>query len=162
MIHFCPRCWHEIHAGADPCPHCGGTTSEDGTPFVERLLATLRHPDPTRAGLAIDILAGRLHEPRSVAALIELLSESQDLAVLVQAARGLGLLGDRAAVAPLARVLSNTEMAFVVRGEAASALGRLGGEGAVAALQAMVNDPMDSVSRRARQALAFLRAEGGT
>jgi HEAT repeat protein len=51
-------------------------------------------------------------------------------------------------------------MAFVVRGEAASALGRLGGEGAVAALQAMVNDPMDSVSRRARQALALLRAEG--
>jgi HEAT repeat protein len=159
MIHYCPHCWQEIPAGADPCPHCGETTDETGLTFVERLLRTLRHPEPTRAGLAIDILAERLRDPRAVEPLIGLLSESTDAAILKQAARGLGLLGDPKAVPPLVQLLGDPEVAFVVRCEAAFALGTLGGKDAEAALRAAVDDPRPSVSRAARQALAVVRLE---
>jgi len=159
MVQYCPRCWREIPPGADPCPECGETTNEAGLPFVERLLRTLRHPEPTRAGLAIDILADRLREPRAVEPLIDLLSTSKDAAVLRQAVRGLGLLGDMRAVPPLVRLLGNAEVPFVVRSEAASSLGSIGGKAAEAALRDALDDPRPSVSRAARRALAALHPE---
>jgi len=157
MVQYCPRCWKEIPPGADPCPHCGETTDEAGLPFVDRLLRTLRHPEPSRAGLAIDILADRLCEPRAVAPLIDLLAASEDAAVLRQAVRGLGWLGDTRAVPPLVRVLGNADAPFVVRSEAASSLGKIGGKAAEGALRKALDDPRPSVSRAAYLALAALR-----
>jgi HEAT repeat protein len=155
MVHYCPHCWQEIPAGARGCPHCNLSTDETGRTFVERLMASLQHPEPTRAGLAIDILANRLREPRAVGALIDLLETAGDVALLVQAARGLGELGDRRAVGPLARLLARAQAPFVARREAALALGRLGGQTAEAHLRAALGDPRSSVAQAARRALGM-------
>jgi hypothetical protein len=54
----------------------------------------LRHREPTRAGLAIDVLTGWLHEPRAIEPLCDLLDRSTtDATILKQAAVGLGRLG---------------------------------------------------------------------
>lgn len=156
MIRYCPHCWREVPFDADRCPACGEPLDDNGQPFVDRLLATLRHPEPTRAGLAIDLLAGRLHEPRAVQPMVELLGRTRDAAILVQAARGLGELGDRQAIPALVRLLGDPERPYVARRAAALALGRLGGSVATRALQAAVDDPRPSVAAAAREALQNL------
>ncbi len=153
MIHYCPRCWKEIAPEDKRCPHCGELTDDSDLPFIDRLLGTLRHPEPTRVGLAIDLLTKRLREPRAVEPLIELLATTRDVALLKQAAHGLGLLGDRRAVPALARLLGNADAPFVARREAAFALGKLGGEEAELALSLALDDPRPSVTEAARQAL---------
>lgn len=156
MIRYCPHCWQDVPLDADRCPACGESLDDSGQTFVDRLLASLHHPEPTRAGLAIDILAGRLHEPRAVQPMVELLGRTGDGAVLVQAARGLGELGDRQAVLALVRLLGDAERPFVARRAAALALGRLGGSAAMRALQTAVDDPRPSVAAAAREALLDL------
>ena len=156
MIRHCPHCWREVPLAVEVCPHCRQSLDESGLTFVDRLLATLRRPEPTRAGLAIDVLAGRLHEPRAVSPLIQLLAESRDAGLLVQAARGLGQLGDRQAVPALAHLLANSDRAFVARCAAAWALGQLGGPEADAALRMSADCARPSVAPAARQALAAL------
>jgi HEAT repeat protein len=156
VIHYCPHCWMEIPPEAERCPHCGELTDDSDLPFVDRLLGTLRHPEPTRAGLAIDLLAERLHEPRAVEPLIELLASAHDAAILKQAAHGLGVLRDRRAVAPLARLLGDADAPYVARREAAFALGKLGGEEAETALNLALDDPRSSVAEAAWHALAEL------
>ena len=156
MVRYCPHCWREVPAGAERCPHCGQATDDSDLPFVDRLLATLRHPEPTRAGLAIDILAERLHEQRAVEPMIALLATASDAAILKQAAHGLGLLGDRRAVPALARLLAYGKAPLVARCEAALALGQLGGGEAARALERAQGDPRPSVAEAARRALAML------
>ncbi len=158
MIRFCPQCWKEIPPDADRCPHCGQPTDETGLPFVDRLLLTLRHPEPTRAGLAIDLLAGHLREPRAVLPLIDLLNTAHDIAILQQAAHGLGLLADQRAVPALIHLLENEDAALVARCEAALALGRVGGEEAGQALERARIDPRPSVAEAARRAQELWRA----
>ena len=135
MIRYCPHCWHEINSSTDRCPFCGQSTDEHGLDFVSKLIAALRHPEPTRAGLAIDILAHMLHEPRAVQPLINLLEITQDAWILTQAVRGLGVLGDVRAVGSLIRLLESQEKPLVARREAVLALGKIGGEEAWQALE---------------------------
>jgi HEAT repeat protein len=156
MVRYCPHFWREVTPTAERCPNCGQLVDDSDRPFIDRLLSTLRHPEPTRAGLAIDLLAGRLHEPRAVGPLVELLAESHDASILIQAARGLGKLGDRQAVPALARLLADRDQAFVARRAAAWALGELGGPEAEIALHAAARDERPSVAEAARQALAAL------
>ena len=137
----------------DPCPHCGGRTDDSHLPFAERLLKTLHHPEPSRAELAIEILAERLHEPRAAIPLIELLAKSGDASILRQAVRGLGSLGDPRAVVPLIRLLENGEVPYVVRAEAARSLGKIGGEDSLMALRHAIYDSRATVSQAAREAL---------
>ena len=88
MTRYCPHCWEEINQEATVCPHCHRQTHENDMDFVSKLLSALRHPDPTRAGLAIDILAGKLHEPRAVWPLIELLETASDPYIRAQQRAG--------------------------------------------------------------------------
>jgi HEAT repeat protein len=160
MIHYCPHCWQEVPSGPEHCPHCGQLVDDSGQPFVERMLSTLHHPEPTRAGLAVDVLGGRLHEARAVQPLIELLGRAVDAALLMQAARGLGELGDQRAVPGLAHLLADGGRPFVARRAAALALGRLGGAEAIHALEAALGDPRPSVAEAAREALLQLVTSG--
>ncbi|MGQ9553210.1 MAG: HEAT repeat domain-containing protein [Anaerolineae bacterium] len=161
MVRYCPHCWKEAPASAERCPHCGQATDDSYLPFVDRLLATLHHPEPTHAGLAIDILAERLREQRAVEPLVALLATTSDATILKQAAHGLGLLSDRRAVPALARLLADGDAPFVARCEAALALGRLGGDEATQALEGALDDARPSVARAVRQALAMLTATHG-
>ena len=115
MIRFCPKCWNEVPIDAVTCPMCGAALIE-ALSFTDKLIAALRHTapaggcrcrEPTRAGLAIDILTGWLHEPRAVEPLCDLLDHATDAAILKQAATGLGRLGDRQAVPVLTRLLQD-------------------------------------------------------
>ena len=157
MIYYCPHCWKEIDRATTVYPYCGRQTSENGVDFVAKLLSALRHPEPTRAGLAIDILAGKLHEPRAVGPLIELMNTAFDPFIRAQAARGLGLIGDRDAIPSLAQVLSNPDAPLSARCEAACALGRIGGEEAELALSQAFSDPRASIAEAAWEAYQTLR-----
>ncbi len=152
MIRFCPKCWNEVPLEAATCLTCGATLAE-ALSFTDKLIAALRHREPTRAGLAIDVLTGWLHEPRAVEPLCDLLDRSTDAAILKQAATGLGRLGDQRAVPALTRLLQDTSRAFVARHAAAEALGQIGGSEAERALQAALDDPLASISAAAQRAL---------
>lgn len=153
MLRFCPKCWNEISVEAARCPACGADLNE--TPdFTDKLIAALRHREPTRAGLAIDILTRWQSESRAVEPLCELLDHATDAAILKQAALGLGRLRDRRAAPALSRLLLNEAQAFVARQAAAEALGQIGGVEARQALQAALNDDLASIRAAARRALA--------
>jgi HEAT repeat protein len=160
MIRFCPKCWNEIPLEATVCPMCGAALIE-ALSFTDKLIAALRHREPTRAGLAIDILTGWLHEPRAVEPLCELLDHTTDASILKQAATGLGHLGDRQAVPALTRLLQDTSRAYVARCAAAEALGHIGGAEAQQALQAALDDPLASIRTTAQQALTISMSSEG-
>lgn len=152
MIRFCPKCWNEVPLDAAACPICGAALSE-ALSFTEKLIAALRHREPTRAGLAIDVLTDWLHEPRAVEPLCDLLDQATDAAILKQAALGLGRLGDRRAVPALTRLLHDTSRTFVARSAAAEALGQIGSAEAEHALQTALDDPLSSIRTAAQHAL---------
>jgi hypothetical protein len=152
MIRFCPHCWAEVNAEATHCPACGRDLHEE-LDFTDKLISALRHREPTRAGLAIDVLTNWLHEPRAVEPLCDLFDQSRDAAILKQAARGLGRLGDRRAIPALSRLLLNKSRAFVARQAAAEALGQIGSDEAQRALQAALDDELTTIRAAARRAL---------
>ena len=160
MIRFCPKCWNEVPIEATVCPTCGATLIE-ALSFTDKLIGALRHREPTRAGLAIDILTGWLHERRAVEPLCDLLDQATDAAILKQAATGLGRLGDQRAVPALTRLLQDTSRAYVARCAAAEALGQIGGAEAERALQAALGDPLSSIRVTAHQALATCASSEG-
>jgi hypothetical protein len=152
MIWFCPKCWNEVPVEATVCPACGASLVEELS-FTDKLLAALGHREPTRAGLAIDVLTNWLREPRAVEPLCDLLERSTDAAILKQAAVGLGRLVDGRAVPALARLLTNPSRAFVARQAAADALGQIGGAEAEHVLHTALDDPLSSIRAAAQQAL---------
>jgi HEAT repeat protein len=155
MTRFCTNCWAEVDADQTRCPACGHPLDAEMS-FIDKLIAALRHREPTRAGLAIDILAFQLHEPRAVEPLCALLDSATDAAILKQAARGLGALGDQRAVPALARLLADESRAFVARQAAAEALGLLGGDEAWQALQAAKIDRLETIRAAVQRALGAL------
>jgi len=160
MIRYCPRCWAENDWEATVCATCGAPLHEQGEDFVDKLIAALHHPEPTRAGLAIDILAGFMHDTRAIEPICELIERSNDIAILRQAARALGRLGDRRAVPTLAQLLADESRPFVARQAAAEALGQLGGDEAQQALTAALTDQLATVRQAAERALAHLMHQG--
>jgi HEAT repeat protein len=108
--------------------------------YTEKLLTTIFSPDPTRAGMAIDILTKWLYDQRDIEPLMIFLKSLVDAHRLVMAARGWGHLGNPAAVTALIDLLPDSQRPFVARFAAAQALGLLGGNQAWDALQRTVSD----------------------
>jgi HEAT repeat protein len=154
IVTYCPHCWAEIPRESSRCPYCGQPVETEGEDYVDKLLASVHHPEPTRAGLAIHILSEMLAEPRAVVPLIGLLDTACDTGVLSAAVVGLGRLGDPRAVPALARLLGNPETPLVARAAAVRALARIGGAEARVALQRALGDRSITVRERARRALA--------
>ncbi|MEW6232231.1 MAG: HEAT repeat domain-containing protein [Chloroflexota bacterium] len=157
MIRYCSRCWGESAWEATVCAHCGTSLEEEAEGFVDKLIAAVRHPEPTRAGLAIHILGERLREPRAVAPLIALLDQTRDPYLLRSAVEALGRLGDTRAVSALSRLLHDPSASVMVRVAAAQALAQIGGKVAIEALSALPPDVPTSVEGAAQQALTELR-----
>lgn len=152
MIRYCPRCWAELDDETTTCTRCGAALGEEQD-YVDKLIAALHHPEPTRAGLALDILSGWLHEVRAVEPICALVEQTSDPGILRQAARALGRLGERRAIPTLARLLADASRPFVARQAAAQALGLLGGAEAIQALTLALADPLASIREAAQQAL---------
>ncbi|MBN1813109.1 MAG: hypothetical protein JXA14_14830 [Anaerolineae bacterium] len=159
MSFYCPNCWAEVPEGAEQCPACGQALAVGGEDYVDKPIAALRHFEPMRAALAIQILGEMLGEPRAILPLIELLDTARDAYVLRSAAVALGHLAgaNREAMDPavpvLGRRLLDMETPLVVRLAAVEALSRIGGEAAWAAIHSGLDDPNASVRECARQAL---------
>ncbi len=160
MTYYCPNCWAEVAAEAEFCPACGRSLREEED-YVDKLISAVRHFEPTRAALAIQILSEMLVEPRAIGPLIELLGTAQDAYVLHSATVALGRFADPRAVPALTRRALDPTTPLVVRVAAVDALGRIGGDQVRAALEGALADPNATVRDHARQALQrLLEAEG--
>jgi len=157
VIYYCPGCWAKVDERSEYCPACGRFLAATEEDFVDKLIAAIRHPEPTRAGLAIQILSELRSEPRAILPLIDLLGIAKDAYVLKCAAVALGRFADRRATPALSRLLLNPAAPIVARIAAADALGRIGGEEAQAALFDALADPHTSVRDRASQNLKVLQ-----
>ena len=151
-LYFCPRC-RRTAMTKDLCPACNISCDAEAETYVEKLIATLFSRDPTRVGMAVDVLTLWLHEERAVVPLIHLVQTTQDMECMWLAAQGLGRLGDPAAVPALIELLHDADRPYVARVAAAKSLGQLGGDEAIAALRRACHDPRPSVAQAAAQAL---------
>lgn len=129
--------------------------------YVEKLLETVLSKETSRAGMAVDVLTKWLHEPRSIVPLMMLLEQKSDPYLLVIGARGLGWLGDVAAVPALAKLLLNERQPYVARVAAADALGRIGGEESLRVLQQAKESPRSSAAEAANKALTQIQIKRG-
>jgi len=124
MTFYCTNCWREVPESAALCPHCGDDipARRARADYVDKLIAALRHPEPTTPIRAAWIL-GERRERRAVESLLALVQESSDAYVVEAAVEALGKIGDRCAWDALqaASVHPNPR----VRGQALQALNRL-------------------------------------
>lgn len=150
-------CTSSVISTPEYCP-----SGEQKADYVDRLIATLRHAVPDRAGLAIDVLAYMLGEPRAIEPLIALLYTTPDMAVLKQAVLALGRFRDQRAIAPLTELLSNADSPLVARHAAVEALAQIGGREAEAGIAISLSDPSPPVRKLAEVKLAAMqRGRGG-
>jgi HEAT repeat protein len=159
VIYYCPACWAEVPEGSDRCPACGQSLAAGGEDFVDKLIAALRHPEPTRAAVAIQILSEMLAEPRAIQPLIDLLGTARDATVLRCAVVALERFADRRAVPALSGLLLAMTTPLVVRTAAVGALARIGGGEAQAALRRALADPNSVGRERAAGALSGLQGQ---
>ena len=124
--------------------------------YVEKLLETVLSKETSRAGMAVDVLTKWLHEPRAFLPLTMLLERTDDPYPLVIGARGLGWLGNKAAVPALAKLLMNESQPYVARVAAAEALSGIGGEESIEVLSQARQSSRSSVVEACGQALRKL------
>lgn len=154
MLYYCPQCWHEIEADQDTCPICGRLVSSGTDDLVTKYIAAIRHPEPTRATLAIHVLGEMLHEPRAIAPLSTLLRTATNTYIVAAAVQALGQLGASQAVPALGDLLLAPETRLIVRMAIVTALHRIGGAEALALLRLAVADSSACVRASAREYLS--------
>jgi HEAT repeat protein len=121
MVAFCTNCWRELSTSDARCPHCGAVLEHDARSFEQKLIGALRHPLPeTRARICW--VLGQKRGAWAVPHLIPML-EDIDLFVRLAALRGLGEIGDDAALAAVERSLS--EESVLMRAAAKTALDQI-------------------------------------
>lgn len=153
---FCPYCRRPF-LRIEKCPTCNVPAHAEAVTYVEKLLETVLSAETYRAGMAVDVLTRRLHEPRAIVPLTLLLARSNDPAAQMLGARGLGWLLAKPAVPVLAEFLLDESQPYVARVAAAEALGQIGGQEARQALQQATRSPRPSVAAAALRALNQFR-----
>jgi HEAT repeat protein len=150
--YFCPACWTRVGADDISCPRCRGDLARlDQRSFEEKLIAALRHPEPTTRHRAAFIL-GELGTAAAVKVFAELLFETAEPFFASAMVVALGKIGGLDAERVLLRTLDHES--FLVRQAAVQALIRCGGPIAEVALQHAACDRSPSVRRIAREILA--------
>lgn len=78
MTFFCTNCWKEIDKGIIVCPHCGANQEElDKESFVEKLIRSLNHPEPSTPVRVAGILA-QLKAKEAVPPMLDKLKTEKD------------------------------------------------------------------------------------
>jgi HEAT repeat protein len=95
MRFYCTNCWAEVAESATICPKCGDdiVARQARSDYVEKLIAALRHPEPTTPIRAAWIL-GERREPVAVEPLCRLVRESRDAFIVESVVEALGKIGD--------------------------------------------------------------------
>jgi len=108
--YYCPGCWKDSQEDFRKCPSCGLDIHRfwDSKDYAEKLIVSLRHPEPTTPIRAARLL-GRLKDPRAVPALIKLIRDRKDLFVAGAAIGALGEIGTPEAVAFLESLLQSSD-----------------------------------------------------
>ncbi|MBN1453256.1 MAG: HEAT repeat domain-containing protein [Anaerolineales bacterium] len=151
-LFFCPRC-RQPFPRVQQCPTCNLPTDAAAATYVEKLLETVISGESDRAGMAVDVLTKKMHEPRAVVPLVMLLERTHDPYPQVIGARGLGWLRARSAIPELVELLLDEDQPYVSRVAAADALGKIGGQQAVRALKQATASPRHNVVEAAARAL---------
>ncbi len=155
-LFFCPRC-RQPFSGVQQCPTCNLIADTEANTYAEKLLETVVSAESDRAGMAVDVLTKRMHEPRAAMPLKLLLERNHDPYFQVIGARGLGWLRDRSAIPELVKLLRDEDQPYVSRIAAADALGQIGGQEAARALEQARTSPRRSVAKAATRALEKLQ-----
>jgi HEAT repeat protein len=102
MTFYCTNCWAEVAESAVVCPRCGDdiVARQARSDYVAKLIAALRHPEPTTPVRAAWIL-GERRERAAVEPLCRVIRESPDQFLLERAVEALGKIGDPRAAAAL-------------------------------------------------------------
>lgn len=95
MTFYCPKCWSEVAAEVASCPSCGALIQQvlAEQDYVDKLIAALKHPEPTTPIRAAWIL-GERKERRAVEPLSRLVHECRDPFIVEAAVEALGKIGD--------------------------------------------------------------------
>jgi len=135
------------------CPACGSAVDDD-LDLVDKYIAAMRHSEPTRAALAIQVLSEFMGERRAIPPMIALLETAGDAYVLKAAVDALARFADARAVPGLRRLILNPDTALVVRAAAVDALAGIGTPDVAPILATVAaHDPAVVVRERAQQAL---------
>jgi len=114
VTYFCPVCWAEMAAEQMICGRCrADLRAWEGKGYVEKLIAALRHPEPTTP-LRAAWLLGRLRARDAVLPLMELARSSPDLFLREAAVEALGRIGDPRSL-ELLRALARSDSVLVRR-----------------------------------------------
>ena len=157
-LYFCPKCRKPFTA-VQLCPDDKVLTNDRANTYVEKLLDTVLSRETSRMGMAVDVLTKWFHEQRAVLPLTMLLEREGDPYPQVIGARGLGWLGNPAAVPALAKLLLNEDQPYVARVAAAKALGQIGGHEAHDVLEQARKSPRSSVAEASARALEQFREQ---
>jgi len=97
---YCPNCWHEVSESATICPHCRTNISEriSQTDYIDKLIAALRHKEPTTPVRAAWIL-GERREEKAVPELTKIVKKAKDAFFVESAVEALGKIGGTTATA---------------------------------------------------------------
>jgi len=123
---------------------------------VEVLLARVDDAVPEVRREAVIALGHLRGGGPPVSRLIDVLEDRHDESLAILAARALGEIDDKQAVAPLAKVVADPTRSRELREEAAVALGRLKDKAAFAALVTALEDPADRLRWAAVDSLGRL------
>jgi hypothetical protein len=157
-LFFCPVC-RTPFASVQVCPQDNILADDSAKDYVERLLNTVLSDETNRAGMAVDVLTKWLHEQRAIVPLSMLLERQGDPYSQVIGSRGLGWLGNPAAIPTLSKLLLNEEQPFVARVAAAEALGKIGGKKSREALEKAMKSPRPSVAEVSTHALEVIKEQ---
>lgn len=97
---YCPICWAEVPETATICPHCHTNISEriSQAGYTDKLIAALRHKEPTTPVRAAWIL-GERREEKAVSALTKIVKKAKDAFLVESAVEALGKIGGSTAIA---------------------------------------------------------------
>jgi HEAT repeat protein len=126
---FCPNCWAEVSERATTCLHCHENISEriSQADYVDKLMAALRHREPTTPVRAAWIL-GERREQKAVPALAKIAKRSTDAFLVESAVEALGKIGGKAATAAVRSAAHHSSLR--VRVKAREVLKELASHGA--------------------------------
>ncbi len=121
MRYYCPRCWKDFSNDYEICPYCGLNIKEfwSKKDKVEKLIIALNHPEGSTR-LRAAWLLGKEKDPRALPHLIKACNREDDLYLIRECIKAIGLIGGNEAEKFLLKMRNHP--ATMIKNEAQKAL----------------------------------------